>query len=122
MRSGPWPNARERCTARLRRGRKQEKSQGSRRCRPAEPGGALGRALRRLVLRHLPRLGRYGAAPQAFPVLGGTFDLREIAMPESGLDQAADLTVASPYWNPRPVERGAVRALLDDAWHGHRPN
>jgi maleylacetate reductase len=42
-------------------------------------------------------------------------------MPESGLDRAAELAVANPYWNPRPIDRVAIRALLDDAWHGRRP-
>ncbi|MBV8591551.1 MAG: maleylacetate reductase [Acetobacteraceae bacterium] len=54
--------------------------------------------------------------------LGAPTSLREIGMPESGLDEAADLAVASPYWNPRPIERDGIRALLDDAWHGRRPN
>jgi maleylacetate reductase len=53
--------------------------------------------------------------------LGAPTSLREIGMPESGLDEAADLAAAFPYWNPRPVERDAIRALLDDAWHGRRP-
>src|SRR5581483_3752217 len=44
--------------------------------------------------------------------------LKELGMPEDGLDRAADLALANPYWNPRPLERGAIRALLDDAWHG----
>ena len=47
--------------------------------------------------------------------------IREIGMPEAGLDRAADLAVADPYWNPRPFDRAAIRALLDDAWHGRRP-
>ncbi|MBV8399756.1 MAG: maleylacetate reductase, partial [Acetobacteraceae bacterium] len=54
--------------------------------------------------------------------LGAPTSLREIGMPESGLDEAADLAVASPYWNPRPIERDAIRALLDDAWQGRCPN
>jgi alcohol dehydrogenase class IV len=52
---------------------------------------------------------------------GAPTSLREIGMPQSDLDRAADLAVADPYWNPRPIERGAIRALLDDAWHGRRP-
>jgi maleylacetate reductase len=42
-------------------------------------------------------------------------------MPEDGLDRAADLAVANPYWNPRPIERAAVRALLDDAFFVRPP-
>lgn len=53
--------------------------------------------------------------------LGAPTSLREIGLPEHGLDRAAELAVASPYWNPRPIERDAIRALLDDAWHGRRP-
>ena len=34
---------------------------------------------------------------------------------------AADLAVKNPYWNPRPVERDAIRALLGRAWAGDRP-
>jgi maleylacetate reductase len=53
--------------------------------------------------------------------LGAPVALKDIGMPESGLDRAADLAVANPYWNPRPIERAAIRALLDDAFHGRRP-
>jgi len=42
-------------------------------------------------------------------------------MPESGLDQVADLAVANPYPNPAPLERAAIRRLLDNAWHGRPP-
>ena len=37
------------------------------------------------------------------------------------LDEAARIAVAAPYWNPRPIEEAAIRALLDDACHGRRP-
>jgi maleylacetate reductase len=47
--------------------------------------------------------------------------LREIGMPESGIDRAADLTMANPYWNPRPLERRAIRELIAGAWAGERP-
>jgi alcohol dehydrogenase class IV len=52
---------------------------------------------------------------------GGPTALRDIGMPEAGLDLAAALATESSYWNPRPVERAGIRALLDDAWHGRRP-
>jgi hypothetical protein len=42
-------------------------------------------------------------------------------MSTDGLEGAAELTVMNPYWNPRPVERAAIRALLDEAFHGRRP-
>lgn len=47
--------------------------------------------------------------------------LRELGMTEAALDEAAELAVASPYPNPRPIERAALRALLDDAFHGRAP-
>lgn len=53
--------------------------------------------------------------------LGAPLSLREIGMPADGLDRAADLAVQNPYWNPRPIERPAIRSLLDDAWHGRAP-
>jgi maleylacetate reductase len=53
--------------------------------------------------------------------LGAPTSLREIGMSEGSLDHAAKLATTSPYWNPRPVEHAAVRALLDDAFHGRRP-
>ena len=53
--------------------------------------------------------------------LNAPLSLREIGMPESGLDRAADLASSNPYWNPRPIERDAIRALLDDAYFGRQP-
>ena len=53
---------------------------------------------------------------------GAPTSLREIGMSESDLDEAADAAVKSPYWNPRPVERNAIRKLLDDAYNGRRPS
>jgi hypothetical protein len=42
-------------------------------------------------------------------------------MPEEGIERAADLAVQNAYWNPRPLERGAVRDLLARAWSGAPP-
>jgi alcohol dehydrogenase class IV len=53
--------------------------------------------------------------------LGAAASLRELGMPQDGLDRAADLALANPYWNPRPLERGAIRSLLDHAWSGRLP-
>ena len=47
--------------------------------------------------------------------------LKELGMREEDLDHAAEIAVSHPYHNPRPVTRGAVRALLDDAFHGRPP-
>lgn len=53
--------------------------------------------------------------------LGAPVALRELGLQEADLDRAADLAVHNPYWNPRPVERTAIRALLGRAWAGERP-
>jgi maleylacetate reductase len=53
--------------------------------------------------------------------MGAPTSLQAIGMAESDLDKAAEIATSSPYWNPRPVDRAAIRALLDDAYHGRRP-
>jgi alcohol dehydrogenase class IV len=53
--------------------------------------------------------------------LGAKVALRDIGMPESGIDKAADLAVTNAYWNPRPLERGAIRDLIARAWAGEPP-
>jgi maleylacetate reductase len=52
---------------------------------------------------------------------GTPLSLKEIGMPADGLDRAAQIAVQSPYYNPRPIELVAIRRLLDDAYHGRRP-
>jgi maleylacetate reductase len=53
--------------------------------------------------------------------LGAPVALKDIGMPADGLDKAAQLASDSPYRNPRPIERAAVRQLLEDAFEGKRP-
>ncbi|MFB9953152.1 maleylacetate reductase [Rhizobium puerariae] len=53
--------------------------------------------------------------------LGAPLALRGLGLAEADLDKAADLAVKNPYWNPRPVEREGIRALLQRAWEGSRP-
>jgi alcohol dehydrogenase class IV len=70
-------------------------------------------------------LGSTDAANGVFDLarrIGAPASLREIGMPEVGLERAVDLALANPYWNPRPLEREGIRSLLDDAWHGRRPS
>jgi maleylacetate reductase len=54
--------------------------------------------------------------------LGAPTALRDIGMRQDDLDRAADIALANPYWNPQPVERAAVRQLLQDAFDGVRPS
>ncbi|MFZ5692384.1 MAG: maleylacetate reductase [Pseudomonadota bacterium] len=53
--------------------------------------------------------------------LGSPQSLKSLGMPESGIDRAADLAVQNPYWNPRPIERDAIRRLIAAAWAGDPP-
>jgi len=46
---------------------------------------------------------------------------KEIGMKEVDLDRAARLATERPYYNPRPIEFRAIRALLDNAFHGRKP-
>ena len=54
--------------------------------------------------------------------LGAPLALKSLGLQEADLDRAADLVAEAPFWNPRPVEREAVRALLKRAWEGARPD
>ena len=56
-------------------------------------------------------IGRIGA-PRA---------LKEIGMPADGLERAATLATKDQYPNPRPIEIGAIRELLQNAYEGRRP-
>jgi alcohol dehydrogenase class IV len=53
--------------------------------------------------------------------IGAPRSLAALGMPADGLDRAADLAVANPYWNPRPLECAAIRELLEHAFTGARP-
>ncbi len=53
--------------------------------------------------------------------LGLPPSLRDIGLRAADLDRAADLVVAAPYPNPRPIERAPVRALLQRAFDGVLP-
>ena len=53
---------------------------------------------------------------------GAPYALRDIGMKAVDLDKAADIAASNPYWNPRPVERAAIRELLQNAFDGVRPS
>lgn len=44
--------------------------------------------------------------------------LKALGMKESDIDKAADIAVSKPYWNPRDIERAAIRELIRRAWAG----
>lgn len=53
--------------------------------------------------------------------LGVRRSLKEIGMRGEDIDRAAGLATTNPYWNPRPVERDAIRGLIARAWAGMPP-
>ncbi|MTH61326.1 maleylacetate reductase [Paracoccus litorisediminis] len=57
-------------------------------------------------------LGREVRAPASLAQLG---------MPADGIGRAVDLALANPYWNPRPLERDALTALITRAHQGQPP-
>lgn len=53
--------------------------------------------------------------------VGAPRGLKDLGMPESGIDRATDIALANPYWNPRPLERDGIHALIKRAWAGEEP-
>lgn len=92
-----------------------------------------------IMLPHTMAYNAQAAAEMLAPALelfaddlgGGLYDfaqglqaplaLKELGLAEADLNKVADLAVKNPYWNPQPVERKAVRELLQHAWSGTRP-
>jgi len=72
-------------------------------------------------------IGAVSAAAGLFDLArdnGAPVALKDIGMQAQDLDRAADLAVANPYWNPRPIaaaQRGEIRELLQRAYEGLRP-
>lgn len=59
----------------------------------------------------------YGLADR----LGARRSLRELGMSFGDIAHAAELTAASPYPNPRPLDEDAIRDLITRAWNGSPP-
>lgn len=51
--------------------------------------------------------------------IGAPISLAALGMAEDGIDRAADLALANAYWNPQPLTRGGVHALIARAWAGN---
>ena len=64
-----------------------------------------------------PGQGLYDLAKR----MGAPLALKDIGMPLEGLDRAAGLATESPYYNPRQPTRPEIRALLEQAFDGCRP-
>jgi len=53
---------------------------------------------------------------------GAPLSLKAIGMPADGLQKAAELAASNQYPNPRPLEKAALRALLERAFEGAAPS
>ena len=82
---------------------------------PAAPA-AMARLAAAIGAQNAPQ-GLYALAKS----LGAPLALRDLGMPEEGLDRIVDLALSNPYWNPRPLEREPLRRLLQSAWEGKEP-
>jgi alcohol dehydrogenase class IV len=60
------------------------------------------------ILGEEPAVGLYDLLAQ----IGAPRALRELGMPESAIDDAADRAMVSPYWNPRSLTREGIRSLI----------
>ncbi len=79
-----------------------------------------------LAMAHIQLALNTNSAPQGlFELargLGAPTSLQSLGMLETDLDNAADIASSNPYPNPQPLTRKGIRDLLDDAFHGRRPN
>jgi len=79
-----------------------------------------------LAMQRIARaLGTSDAAQGVFDLArdnGAPTALKDIGLKESDIGVALDITLKNPYWNPRPLERAALRALLEAAYEGRRPD
>lgn len=64
-----------------------------------------------------PGAGLWDFAKQA----GAPLALADLGLSESDLDRASEIAVKNRYSNPRPFSQGDIRALLQAAWEGRRP-
>jgi maleylacetate reductase len=53
--------------------------------------------------------------------MGVPLSLEAIGMKREGIEHAAELATASSFYNPRPIVKEAIRALLEDAFEGRPP-
>jgi len=52
--------------------------------------------------------------------LGAPNNLAALGMPESGIDEAAQLVVSPPPWNPRTVDFTGVKEILERSFEGRK--
>jgi alcohol dehydrogenase class IV len=69
-------------------------------------------------------LGAKDAAQGIFDLIvkiGAPTSLQQIGMPADGIERAVELATQNQYPNPRPIEPGPIRELLERAYKGVRP-
>lgn len=78
------------------------------------------------AMRRIARALEAASGPQAVYDLaknnGAPVALRDIGLQAQDLDRACDIALQNQYPNPRPLERTAIRQLLQDAYEGKRPS
>lgn len=77
---------------------------------------AMARLARALGVEDAPR-GLYDLGKS----LGAPTSLKELGMPEDGIDHVVELAVKNPYWNPAPLDAGRLRTLIENAYLGRPP-
>lgn len=83
--------------------------------------GAAPQAMQRIA----KALGGQNAAQAVFDLAksnGAPVALKDIGMKQADLDRACDIALQNQYPNPRPLERAALRQLLQHAFEGVRPS
>ncbi|KRB81416.1 Maleylacetate reductase [Sphingomonas sp. Root710] len=80
-------------------------------------------AIPEVMTRLLPVLGRDPARAlyDLAGAVGAKRGLRHLGMDEMAIDEAVSRAMANPYWNPRPLDAGPLRALIARAWAGDPP-
>jgi maleylacetate reductase len=82
---------------------------------PAEP------EVMRLIAEAIDANSPSGGLYELIGQLGAKRSLRELGMPETGIEKAALQATKNPYWNPRKLELEAIQELLRRAWAGDPP-
>jgi maleylacetate reductase len=75
------------------------------------------RSLAGLIGANSPSTGLY----ELIGRLGAKRSLRDLGMPETGIEKAVLEVTQNPYWNPRELERESIRELIRRAWAGEPP-
>lgn len=78
---------------------------------------AMARVARALGVKDGPR-GLY----DLLVAVGAKTGLKEIGMPENGLERVIELALTNPYYNPAPLAAEPLRQLLADAFAGRPPS